>query len=119
MKILNLEVINRNGCFEEFMLDLLNDNVFAVDGNEDIACAELTSLCPSLYRRVEGVLVGADDRFSIDGNVNELGCLIAEDLNDPLQRSFACFGIGRPNKVTGFDLFDRNVSSLVKSILLC
>ena len=43
-----------------------------------------------------------DNVFAVDGNVNELDRLIAEELNDPLQRGFACFGIGRPNKVTGF-----------------
>ena len=116
MKLLNLKVINRDRTFKQLMLNLFDNDVFSVDGDEDISCAELTRRRPTLYGRVEGVLARADDRFAVDGNVDKLGGFVSEKLNDALQFGFARFGIGCPYKVSGFDLFNGNVASSVLPI---
>ncbi len=49
MIILNLEIIDDYGRFQNFVLYLFNNHIFAVDQNQDISRAKANSICPPLH----------------------------------------------------------------------
>ena len=53
MEVLNLEVVDCNGCFEQLMLDHLNHYILAVALNENVACAQVDCIDPTLLRLIE------------------------------------------------------------------
>ena len=55
MEVLDLKVIDSDWGFKQLMLDLLKDNVFAVDGDKNISRAERISPEPALTCLVERV----------------------------------------------------------------
>ena len=48
VEILNLEVIDGNGCFKQLMLNQFDNDIFAVAGNDDISRTELRGFGPAL-----------------------------------------------------------------------
>ena len=56
MKISDLKVINRYRTFKQFMLYLLNNDVFAVQKLKPVSGAKLNCLSPTLYRNPEWML---------------------------------------------------------------
>ena len=53
MEVLNLEVVDCNGCFEQLMLDHLNHYILAVALNENVPCAQVDCIDPTLLRLIE------------------------------------------------------------------
>ncbi len=53
MEVLNLEVVDCNGCFEQFVLDHLNHYILAVAPDEDVPCAQVDCIDPTLLRLIE------------------------------------------------------------------
>ena len=47
MIILNLEVIDLDGRFQKLMLNFFNDDILAVDEDENISCTEIRRACLS------------------------------------------------------------------------
>ena len=41
MIALNLEVVDRDRCFQQFVLHLLDNDIFAIDQNKDVSSAEM------------------------------------------------------------------------------
>ena len=79
----NLEVIDIDGAFQNLMLDFFNNDILAVDKNQNVACAKLGSLRPTLDRRVEGMGRRCDDFLTAYKNMNQLGNLICIDFCNP------------------------------------
>ena len=67
MEVRNLKVENLNGCFQNFMLYLLNDNIVPVDSNENVPGTQLNRPSPAFHRSVERVLRCTIDGFSLNG----------------------------------------------------
>ena len=55
MVIPDMEIVDRDWCFENFVLNLLNNYILAVDQNQYVAGTELCCFCPPLDGRVERV----------------------------------------------------------------
>ena len=53
VEILNLEVVDGNRSFKQFVLNQFDNDILTVTGDEDIACAELRGFRPSLLRNIE------------------------------------------------------------------
>lgn len=49
MIILNLEVIDLDGRFQKLMLNFFNDDILAVDEDENISRTEMRRACPAVY----------------------------------------------------------------------
>ncbi len=65
MVILDLEVIDLNGAFQNLVLDLLDYNIFTVDQYLNITGAELTGIGPAFDGRIERVWRRADDFLAV------------------------------------------------------
>ena len=65
MIILNLEVICRFRTFKQFVLNLLNNDILAVEHNKDISCTEIDSTCPPLLRNIERMHRRAGNLFTV------------------------------------------------------
>ncbi len=55
MVLLNLEIIDLNRILEDFMLYLFNDDILAINQNQDITGTQFTGIRPTLNRRIERV----------------------------------------------------------------
>ena len=64
--ILDLEVIDGYRCFQDLMLNFLDNHILAIDENENVTGAELNSIGPALYRRVERMGWRGYDLFAAD-----------------------------------------------------
>ncbi len=53
VEILDLEVVDGYGGFKYFVLNLFDNDIFTVAGNEDITCAEIYRFRPALLRNIE------------------------------------------------------------------
>ena len=70
MVILNLEVIDRYRSFENLMLHLLDNDIFAIDEDKYIARAKVYRSRPALYRGIEGMGRCTYDLFAVDKYVD-------------------------------------------------
>lgn len=61
MIVLNLEVVNLNRAFQQLVLDFFDDNIFAVDEDENIARAEVCRVRPALGGAVERMRSRSND----------------------------------------------------------
>ena len=64
MEILSLKVVNTYGRFQQFMLYLLHNNVFAVAHHQDVARTQIDCSRPSFFRYIEGMLCRRSNGFS-------------------------------------------------------
>ena len=55
-EIFNFKIVNLNRTFKQFMLYLLNNDVFAVQKLKPVSGAKLNCLSPTLYRNPEWML---------------------------------------------------------------
>ena len=51
----DLEVIDIDGAFQYFVLDFFNNDILAVDENQNVACTKLGGIRPTLDGRIEGM----------------------------------------------------------------
>ena len=56
MVILNLEVICRLRTFQQFMLNLFDNDILAIEHDENITGSEVNCACPTLFGDIERVL---------------------------------------------------------------
>ena len=66
------------------MLDFLDDDIFSIDENENIACAEVCRIRPTLDGTVEGVRRGRNDLLAVYEDVRQLGRFVDIGFNDLL-----------------------------------
>jgi hypothetical protein len=72
MEVLNLEVVDFDGCFEQLMLYLLDYDIFAIDSKKYISGFEMDSVSPALLRHIEWMRRRCDYLFAVNRDVNEL-----------------------------------------------
>ena len=53
MEALNMEVVDVDRRFQEFVLYLFNDDILAVNQYKDISRPQVNRVCPALYRGIE------------------------------------------------------------------
>ena len=82
MVVLNLEIICCLRAFKQFMLNLFDNNILAIEHNENIAGSQVTRTRPSFDRRIERVLRGTSKRLPVDRLMNPFFRLIAECLHN-------------------------------------
>lgn len=76
MIILDLEVIDFDRVFEQLVLDFFDNDVFSVDEDENIACAEVCRVGPALGGTIERVRRRGNNFLAINENVRQLGCKV-------------------------------------------
>ena len=89
VEILNLEVVDGNGCFEQLMLDHLNHYILAVAPDEDVPCAQITGRRPAPDRYIERVLPGTDDLVSVGLYMHQFIRLVYIGLDDLFISAFS------------------------------
>ena len=82
MIIFNLEVVDGDGCFEDLVLDLFNNNIFTVDQNQNITGTESYRIRPTPYGGIEGMARGGDDLLTVDKHVDQFIGLIDVGFNN-------------------------------------
>ena len=60
MEILNLKIVNEYRIFKQFVLDLLNDYVFAVKQLQSVTRTQLYGFCPPFDRNPERMAAWCD-----------------------------------------------------------
>ena len=107
MIVLNLEVICGFRTFKQFMLNLFDNNILAVEHDKNITCSKVNCACPTLDRRIERMHRRAGDLFTVHLYMNPFLGLIPEGLNNFFKCSLAGFFIGCPYKVAGLNVLNR------------
>ena len=110
MKFINPEVICCLWTFQQLMLNLFDNDILAIEHNENITGSEVNCACPTLDRRIERMHRRTGDLFPVHLYMNPFLSLIPEDLNNFLECGLAGFFIGCPHEVTGLDVFNRHKS---------
>ena len=75
MVILNMEVVDFDRRLQNLMLDLFNNDIFAVDQNQNITGTEVNCLCPALDRGIEGMRGRSNDLLAVNKYMDKLTCL--------------------------------------------
>ena len=89
MEILDLEVVDCNGCLEQFVLDRLDNHILAVAPDEDVPCAQIAGCRPTPDRYVERVLPGTDDLVSVGLYMHQFIRLVYIGLDDLFISAFS------------------------------
>ena len=105
MVILNLEVINGYRSFKDFMLDLLDNDVFTVDKNQNVTCTKMNGSRPALYRGIEGMGRCTYDLFTIYEYMDKLVGFVDVGLNNFLKSNVSGFFIPCPDIVAPKPLY--------------
>ena len=109
MIILNLEVIDLDGAFEQLVLDFFNNDVFPVDKNQNISRAEVRSVRPALRRTIKRVRRRGNDLLTVDENMRQLIRFIDVGFDNPLQGHVSACLVPCPDEIPDIDLLDWNV----------
>ena len=109
MIILNLEVIDLDGAFEQLVLDFFNNDVFPVDKNQNISRAEVRSVCPALRRTIKRVRRRGNDLLTVDENMRQLIRFIDVGFDNPLQGHVSACLVPCPDEIPDIDLLNWNV----------
>ena len=89
MEILDLEVVDGDRGFQQFMLDCLDHDILAVAPDEDVPCAQIAGRRPAPDRYVERVLPGTDDLVSVDLYMHQFIRLVYIGLDDLFISAFS------------------------------
>ena len=76
MIVLYLEIVDLDRILQQLMLNLLHNDVLAVDQNENIPRSEFVGLCPALDRRIEWMPWRCNDFFAVCPDMNQLVRLV-------------------------------------------
>ena len=109
MIILNLEVIDLDGAFEQLVLDFFNNDVFPVDKNQNISRAEVRSVRPALRRTIKRVRRRGNDLLTVDENMRQFIRFIDVGFDNPLQGHVSACLVPCPDEIPNIDLLDWNV----------
>ena len=99
MVVLNLEIINLDWAFQQFVLNLLHNDIFAVDEDKDISGAEMYRIRPALHRGIERMSRRCNNFLAVYKNVNQFIRLIDVGLHNLLQRNIFRVFIPGPDVV--------------------
>ena len=105
MVILNLEVIDRYRSFENLMLHLLDNDIFAIDEDKDITSTKVYRSRPALYRGIEGMGRCTYDLFTIYEYMDKLVGFVDVGLNNLLKSNVSGFFIPCPDEVAPKPLY--------------
>ena len=86
--ILDMEIVDRDWCFENFVLNLLNNYILAVDQNQNVASTELGSLSPSFDGGVERMPGCCYNFFLVHENMDQLVCFIDIGLDNLIPTAY-------------------------------
>ena len=93
MEVFDLEIICCFGTFQQFVLNLLHDNILAIEHNENITGSEVNCACLPLLGDIERVFRRTGQGFIIYSDMNPPGCRVSECPYHRLERSFPGFRI--------------------------
>ena len=110
MEICNLKVICRLWAFQQFMLNLLNNDTLPIEHNENIARSEVDSRSPTLNGRVERMFIRADNLLSVYFDVYKLTRFIDKCSDYFFKPGFPGFRVGCPYHIPDLDRFNSNMS---------
>ena len=65
MIVLNLKVVCCLWAFKQFMLNLFDNNILAIEHDKDISGAEVNCACPTLDGRIERMHRRTGDLFTV------------------------------------------------------
>ena len=119
VEILNLEVVDGNGCFEQLMLDHLNHYILAVAPDEDVPCAQIAGCRPAPDRYVERVLPGTDDLVSVGLHMHQFIRLVYIGLDDLFISAFSRLRIRSVDIISFRYGLDRRLSRLCQDKRSC
>ena len=88
------------------MLDFFNDDIFAVDKDENVTRPEFTGLCPALDRRIERMSRRCNDFFAVCPDMNQLVRLVDIGFDNLFQRNIPGIFIPCPDQIANLDVFD-------------
>lgn len=80
--ILDMEIVDSDWCFENLVLNLLNNYILAVDQNQYVAGTELCRLSPSFDGGVERMSGCCYNFFLVHENMDQLVCFIDIGLDN-------------------------------------
>ena len=89
MEILDLEVVDSDWGFQQFMLDCLDHDILAVAPDEDVPCAQITGRRPAPDRYIERMLPGTDDLVSVGLHMHQFIRLVYIGLDDLFISAFS------------------------------
>ncbi len=89
VEILDLEVVDGDRGFQQFMLDCLDHDILAVAPDEDVPCAQIAGCRPAPDRYVERVLPGTDDLVSVGLYMHQFIRLVYKGLDDLFISAFS------------------------------
>ena len=89
MEILDLEVVDSDWGFQQFMLDCLDHDILAVAPDEDVPCAQIAGCRPAPDRYVERVLPSTDDLVSVGLHMHQFIRLVYKGLDDLFISAFS------------------------------
>lgn len=107
MIIRNLEVIDLYRAFEDFMLNLLDNDIFSIDKHQNIASTKMNRFRPTLDGRIERMRRCCNDFFAVDKHVNKLVCLVDVGFYNLFQRYISGFFVPCPNNISLVDGLNR------------
>ena len=119
MEVLNLEVVDCNGCFEQLMLDHLNHYILAVALNENVACAQVDCIDPTLLRLIEWMRGRRGNSCSVVLQMDQFIRLVYKGLDDLFISAFSRL------RICSVDIFpfryglDRRLSRLCQDKRSC
>ena len=108
MIILNLEVVDGYGSLKNLVLDLLDNDIFTVDQNQNVACSKFDRFRPALDRGVEGMSGSGDDFLAIDEHMDKLVGFIDIGFDNLFQCNLAGFFVPCPDHVACLNRLDGN-----------
>ena len=89
VEVLNLEVVDVERGFQQFMLDCLDHDILAVAPDEDVPCAQIAGCRPAPDRYIERVLPGTDDLVSVGLYMHQFIRLVYKGLGDLFISAFS------------------------------
>ena len=97
--ILNLEVVDLDWAFQQFMLDLFDNHILAVDENQDVTGTEMYCIRPTLYWGIERMGRRCNNFLAAYKDMHQLVCFIDISLHDLLQRNILRVFIPGPDVI--------------------
>ena len=110
MEILNLEIICCLRAFQQLMLNLFDNDILAIEHDEDITSSEVNCACPTLFGDIERVFRRTGQGFALYCHMNPLSCFVPESLNYGFERCFTRLRIVHPYKIANLDVLNGYIS---------
>ena len=89
MKILDLEVVDGDRGFQQFMLDCLDHDILAVAPDEDVPCAQVDCIDPTLLRLIEWMRGRRGNSCSVVLQMDQFIRLVYKGLDDLFISAFS------------------------------